>query len=199
MLRGSEHLLTCDTPQAWIDAAFSNQDILLIDHANCEKKAAATALSLMFQYGERHPEMQEILSRLAREELRHFEQVRRLMKERGIPHRALSASRYAEGLRRHAHRHEPGRMTDILIIGAFIEARSCERFRALQPHLDPELAGFYGGLAAAEARHLDIYLKLARQFAADDLVERIGQFSKIEAALVTDRDQDFRFHSGPLS
>ncbi|MGH8403235.1 MAG: tRNA-(ms[2]io[6]A)-hydroxylase, partial [Gammaproteobacteria bacterium] len=158
-------LLLCTTSQAWVDAAVRNQDALLIDHANCEKKAAATALSLIFQYGERHPDMQGVLSRLAREELRHFEQVLRVMKQRGIRYRALSASRYAESLRRYARHHEPERMADILLIGAFIEARSCERFRALQAHLDTGLADFYTGLAAAEARHFEVYLKLARQAA----------------------------------
>ncbi|MGH8282343.1 MAG: tRNA-(ms[2]io[6]A)-hydroxylase [Gammaproteobacteria bacterium] len=189
-------LLLCATPQAWIDAAVRNQDILLIDHANCEKKAAATALNLMFQYGERHPEMQGVLSRLAREELRHFEQVLRVMKQRGIRYRTLGASRYAEGLRRHARHHEPERMVDILLIGAFIEARSCERFHALQAHLDGALADFYAGLAAAEVRHFEIYLKLARQADSDDLTSRTEVFAEVEAALITGSDRDFRFHSG---
>lgn len=192
-----DRLLACATPPAWIDAAMHNQDLLLIDHANCEKKAAATALSLMFQYGERYPEMQDILSRLAREELRHFEQVRRIMKKRDILHRMLSASRYAERLRSHVRRREPERLLDTLIVGAFIEARSCERFHALVPHLDAELAEFYGGLAAAEARHFDVYLKLAKQVAADDLMPRIKMFAEIEASLISGMDGDFRFHSGP--
>ncbi|MGH8397383.1 MAG: tRNA-(ms[2]io[6]A)-hydroxylase [Gammaproteobacteria bacterium] len=192
----NNELLLCATPQAWIDAAIRNQDTLLIDHANCEKKAAATALNLVFQYGERHPEIQGILSRLAREELRHFEQVLRVMKQRGIQYRTLRASRYADGLRRHARHHEPERMADILLIGAFIEARSCERFRVIQVHLDTGLADFYTGLAAAEARHFEVYLTLARQAAADDLTVRIALFAEIEAALITSKDEAFRFHSG---
>ncbi|MGB9428477.1 MAG: tRNA-(ms[2]io[6]A)-hydroxylase [Gammaproteobacteria bacterium] len=194
---GQGRLLACTTPPAWIDAAMRNQGLLLIDHANCEKKAAAAALSLMFQYGERRPEMQDILSRLAREELRHFEQVRRIMKKRGILHRMLSASRYAQGLRRHVRRREPERLLDMLIVGAFIEARSCERFQALVPQLDAELAEFYGGLAAAEARHFDVYLRLAKQMSADDLTSRIKMFAGIEASLISGMDGDFRFHSGP--
>ena len=191
--------LACSTPKTWIEAALQSQDILLIDHANCEKKAAATALSLLFQYGEQHPELQATMSRLAREELRHFEQVIRLMKKRGIQSRPLSASRYAEGLRRHVRRHEPERMLDILVIGAFIEGRSCERFHALAPYLDAELGEFYAGLAVAESRHFELYLKLATRMAADDLTVRLGVFGKIEAALILDKDKNFRFHSGPPS
>lgn len=192
----SGQLLACATPQAWTDVAVRNQDLLLLDHANCEKKAAASTLSLLFQYGERYPELQEILSRLAREELRHFEQVTRLLRRRGIPHRPLSAARYAEGLRRHARRHEPGRFTDLLVIGAFIEARSCERFQALVPVLDAELSEFYRGLAAAEARHFSLYIHLAEKYGDEGVTGRIREFADIEAGLIHAPDDQFRFHSG---
>ena len=194
--RDSNSLLACPTPEKWIETALRNQDVLLIDHANCEKKAAATAMSLMFQYGERHPELWEILSRLAREELGHFEQVMRLMKKRDIRYRPLSAARYAGGLRKHLRKHEPERLVDLLVIGAFIEARSCERFRALAPHLDEELADFYAGLAAAESRHFAGYLRLARYTGAGELAARIHVFATVEADLISGTDSDFRFHSG---
>jgi len=192
------NLLACATPQAWLTAALENLDILLLDHANCEKKAASTAMSLMFRYGERYPQIQETLSRLAREELRHFEQVIRLMQRRGIQLRSLSAARYAGGLRKHVRKHEPERLVDLLLIGALIEARSCERFHALAPRLDAELAEFYRGLAAAESRHLNVYLKLAKHIGGDAAAERYKVFAKIEAGLITDKDRDFRFHSGPV-
>jgi tRNA-(ms[2]io[6]A)-hydroxylase len=187
--------LACPTPASWVHAAVENQDILLIDHANCEKKAAATALNLMFQYGDRDPALQEAMSRLAREELRHFEQVTRLIRKRGIANRPLSAARYAAGLRAHVRKREPERLLDLLIIGAFIEARSCERFRALQSSLDQELADFYRGLAAAESRHFGLYLNLARQ-RGDDFERRVDAFAGFEAALIRESDQIFRFHSG---
>ena len=193
-----DSLLACPTPKEWMDAALKHQDILLIDHANCEKKAAVTAVSLMFQYGERHVELQEAMSRVAREELRHFEQVTRLMKKRGIRHRPLTASRYAGGLRKHVRRHEPGRLVDLLIIGALIEARSAERFHALAPHLDAQLAEFYADLAAAESRHCASYIKFARRMDTGDVTSRISMFVEIEAHLIADKDVDFRFHSGPL-
>ncbi len=191
-------LLACATPQTWLSAARENLDILLLDHANCEKKAAATALSLMFEYGGRHPRMQESLSRLAREELRHFEQVSRLLQRRGIRFRPLSAARYASSLRKHVRKHEPERLVDLLLVGAFIEARSCERFQALTAILDAELADFYRGLQAAEARHLNVYLKLAKHIGGDAIVDRFKLFANIEAGLVTEPDREFRFHSGPL-
>ncbi len=191
-----DELLACGTPQAWLQAAADNQDVLLIDHANCEKKAAATAVNLMFQYGDRHPELQESLSRLAREELRHFEQVAKLMRRRDVDYRPLSAARYASSLRRHLRKREPEQFVDLLVIGAFIEARSCERFRALLPVLDAELSAFYRGLAAAEARHFQLYLGLAHKYGGDDVSGRLRTFAAVEAELISGPDSYFRFHSG---
>ena len=193
---GIDDLLACATPRAWLQAAVENLDVLLIDHANCEKKAAATAISLMFQYGERYPGLQEALSRLAREELRHFEQVMKLMHQSGIVQRPLSAARYANGLRKHLRKREPERFTDLLVIGAFIEARSCERFRSLSPVLEPPLAEFYRGLVEAEARHFQLYLDLAEKYGADDVKQRLVLFSEAEGQLITGTDAYFRFHSG---
>jgi len=193
---GTATILTCATPTAWVSAACANQDLLLIDHANCEKKAAATALNLMFQYGDRDAGLQESMSRLAREELRHFEQVSRLMRKRGIANRPLSAARYAAGLRGHVRKREPQRLLDLLIIGAFIEARSCERFHALEGSLDAELSTFYVGLAAAESRHFGLYLGMARQRGGASAETRIGEIAELEAELINQPDRQFRFHSG---
>ncbi|WP_242458069.1 tRNA-(ms[2]io[6]A)-hydroxylase [Halomonas sp. YLGW01] len=191
--------LACETPDAWIEAALAHPDLLLIDHAQCEKKAASTAMSLMYRYVDR-PLLLTKMSQLAREELLHFEQVIRVMEKRGIDYRHLSASRYAEGLRRHVRRDDPGRLIDILIIGAYIEARSCERFARLIPHLDAELAKFYRSLVKSEGRHYEDYLMLARRYAAeanDTSVEtRIAFFADRERQLICEPDEDFRFHSG---
>ena len=189
-------LLGCVTPKSWVKAALAQQDVLLIDHANCEKKAAATALNLMFRYGERLPDLQEALSKLAREELRHFEQVIRILRKRHIAYKPMTAARYAEGLRRHLRKKDPERLTDLLVIGAFIEARSCERFRALAPVMDVELSAFYHGLDAAEARHFDLYLGMAEKYGAGDVAERIEIFREVEAELIRSEDEIFRFHSG---
>jgi tRNA 2-(methylsulfanyl)-N6-isopentenyladenosine37 hydroxylase len=185
---------------AWVKAASRPAvlPVLLVDHANCEKKAAATALSMLFRY-EQHEALCERLSRLAREELRHFELVRQVMRERGIPWRRVPASRYAAGLAEVVRRGEPGRLVDRLVVGAFIEARSCERFALLAPRLDAPLGRFYSGLLASEARHFRHYLELARRFAGEDLESRIDAIRTVENALATGPDTELRFHSGPPS
>ncbi|MGE4534775.1 tRNA-(ms[2]io[6]A)-hydroxylase [Halomonas sp.] len=187
--------LACRTPDAWVDWALENPELLLIDHAQCEKKAASTAMSLLYRYVDQ-PLLLTKMSQLAREELLHFEQVVKLMEARGIAYRHLSASRYAEGLRRHVRANDPERLCDILIIGAFIEARSCERFARLIPHLDAELAKFYRTLVKSEGRHYEDYLMLARHLTDAPIESRIAFFAEREAALIQEPDTAFRFHSG---
>ena len=142
--------LGCRTPDAWVQAALADQATLLIDHKNCEFKAASTALSLIAKY-HAHVDLINMMSRLAREELVHHEQVMRLIKKRKVELRQLHAGRYASGLRKVVRSHEPVKLVDTLVVGAFIEARSCERFEALVPHLDEELGKFYFGLLKSEA------------------------------------------------
>jgi tRNA-(ms[2]io[6]A)-hydroxylase len=188
--------LGCRTPDAWVQAALADQETLLIDHKNCEFKAASTALSLMAKYNT-HLDLINMMSRLAREELVHHEQVLRLMKRRKIGLRPLSAGRYASGLRRVVRTHEPVKLVDTLVVGAFIEARSCERFAALVPHLDEELGKFYHGLLNSEARHYQGYLKLAHQYGEAADVERVVlKVREAEAELINTPDVEFRFHSG---
>ncbi|MDF2180789.1 tRNA-(ms[2]io[6]A)-hydroxylase [Neptuniibacter sp. CAU 1671] len=190
--------LGCETPSEWIEAALQNQAILLIDHAHCEKKAASTAMRLMFRYVERIDLLNK-MSRLAREELIHFEQVLDIMQRRGVVYDHLSPSRYAQGLRQFVRTSEPGHLIDVLIIGAFIEARSCERFAKLAPYLDEELAKFYRSLLKSEARHYQDYLGLAETYAGEPIDERIEFFRQQEVELIQREDDCFRFHSGPLA
>ncbi len=188
--------LACPTPRAWVDWALQHPDILLIDHANCEKKAASTALNLMYRYVEHHKLLTK-LSRLAREELRHFEQVIAIMKTRSVPYPQLSASRYAGQLRQQVRTHEPERLMDTLMIGAIIEARSCERFAALAPELDAELSEFYLSLLKSESRHFIDYLKLAEEVGSKEAVAaRLPVLLECERALIEGADTEFRFHSG---
>lgn len=187
--------LACPTPDAWLSWALENPETLLIDHAQCEKKAASTAMSLLYRYVDQ-PLLLSKMSQLAREELLHFEQVVTLMERRGVVYRHLTASRYAEGLRRHVRPQDPERLIDVLIIGALIEARSCERFACLIPYLDEELAKFYRTLVKSEGRHFEDYLLLARQQTDHSIDERIAFFVDCEAALITSPDSAFRFHSG---
>ncbi len=190
--------LPCATPDAWVAAALCPHQlaILLIDHANCEKKAAATALSLIHRYTDSVALLNK-MSRVAREELRHFEQVLKVMQDRGIAYRPLTASRYAQGLHAGVRRQEPGRLVDTLIVGALIEARSCERFARIAPHLDSKLGEFYQSLLKSEARHFNDYLRLANIAAgANDIDGRIAIFSALECDLIEGPDSEFRFHSG---
>lgn len=187
--------LACPTPDAWLAWALDNPETLLIDHAQCEKKAASTAMNLLYRYVDQ-PDLLAKMSQLAREELLHFEQVVGLMARRGVAYTHLSASRYAEGLRAHLRSQDPERLIDILIVGALIEARSCERFARLIPYLDEELARFYRTLVKSEGRHYEDYLLLARQQTSQAIDERIAFFVAREAELITSPDTAFRFHSG---
>lgn len=188
--------LACPTPVAWVAWALQHQDTLLVDHANCEKKAASTALNLMYRYVGHHRLLTR-LSRLAREELRHFEQVIAIMKARDISYPQLSASRYAGELRALVRSQEPGRLVDTLLVGAIIEARSCERFAALVPHLDAELAAFYSSLLKSESRHYSDYLKLAEELgSAEEVAARLPLLLQRERELVESADTELRFHSG---
>ncbi|HKU16722.1 MAG TPA: tRNA isopentenyl-2-thiomethyl-A-37 hydroxylase MiaE, partial [Steroidobacteraceae bacterium] len=123
-------ILLAPTPARWFDVACERWRELLVDHANCEKKAASTALSLIFTYAD-DLQLTDRLSRLAREELRHFEQVQKLMTALGVPFERQRPGRYAAGLRTALRTADPGRKLDLLLTGALIEARSCERFRLL--------------------------------------------------------------------
>ncbi len=195
-----EHpLLRVPTPAAWAQCATLSRDLLLLDHANCEKKAASTALALMFAYAE-DLELADKMSRLAREELRHYEQVAKLITTLGIVPQRLAPGRYASRLRRLVASAEPHREIDLMICGAIIEARSCERFASLGETLGAPLNALFAGLHRAEARHYRVYLELARRAAARhglQVEERVAAFAHLEAELITSPDEVFRFHSGP--
>lgn len=235
--------LQCETPQSWIEEAIKPENLptLLIDHANCELKAAQTAMLLLrryavdqqsgdalldwlkpyedfvyrkvgngdfshyvnlskklisksdFAYGD------ELISKmvlLIKEELHHFQQVWEIMQSRGVAYDNLTASRYARSMMKHVRTHEPAKLSDTLICGAYIEARSCERFANLAPHLDSELEKFYGSLLRSEARHFQDYLSLAEKVSEHDITQRVAFFGEKESALVLDQDSEFRFHSG---
>ena len=189
--------LLCTTPDSWVEAAVKNIDLLLVDHANCEKKAASTALNLMYRYVDNFDLLNK-MSKLAREELRHFEQVIAIMKKRGVPYVQIPAARYAADLRKPVRTFEPARLVDTLIVGAIIEARSCERFEKIAPYLDDELKAFYLSLLKSESRHFNDYLTLAKKASgsAEEVEERVQLFLAREKTLIESNDEEFRFHSG---
>lgn len=196
-----QQFLHCETPDAWVEFAKQpeQQALLLLDHANCEKKAASTALTLMYRYVGDF-EMMHKMSRLAREELRHYEQVMQIMEQRGIAYEQITPCRYASELRKPVRTHEPARFVDTLIVGAIIEARSCERFAKLAPHLDEELQKFYLSLLKSESRHYEDYLHLAKKAAGGaDISDRVNLFLELEKQLIESEDTEFRFHSGVLN
>jgi len=133
---------------------------------------------------------------LIKEELHHFYQVLEIMDEYGIEYQSITPCRYAKGLLRHVKTFEPDAMIDKLIIGAYIEARSCERFAKLAPHVDKRLGDFYVSLLRSEARHYQDYLTLAEQIAGCDISQRVKFFGEKEAELIGTPDEDFKFHSG---
>ncbi len=189
------------TPDEWVDEACRRIPELLLDHANCELKAASTALGFLYRYPDRSGLAQR-MSRLAREELRHFEQVRSIMQDMNVPFDRLTASRYAGGLRAEVRDDEPHKLLDLLLVGALIEARSCERFAKLAPHLPSKLGKFYNGLLASEARHFEHYIELAKsecEVTENGVEARLIDLKQLEANLITDPDPQFRFHSGTPS
>ena len=190
-------ILRAPTPPSWVEDALGHLPEILQDHANCEKKAASTALALMFAYPDDRA-LATALSRLAREELRHFEQVTRAMATLGVPYVRQSPGRYAQRLRGVLATSDPGRKLDLLLSGALIEARSAERFGLLAPRLPPPLARLYADLAGAEARHYTLYLGFARDAAPQQWATRLAALARHEAELATEPDVTLRFHSGPL-
>ncbi|MCJ2375422.1 tRNA isopentenyl-2-thiomethyl-A-37 hydroxylase MiaE [Vibrio sp. ZSDZ34] len=145
------------------------------------------------------PYSQELIDKmvlLIKEELHHFYQVLEIMTDRGIDYHTIPAGRYAKGLLSHMTTYEPNTLIDKLIVGAYIEARSCERFAKLAPHMDDDIAKFYISLLRSEARHYQDYLTLAEQIAGHDISERVRFLGQVEADLISTIDDDFKFHSG---
>jgi tRNA 2-(methylsulfanyl)-N6-isopentenyladenosine37 hydroxylase len=189
-------VLRAATPAAWVHEAATRWRELLIDHASCERKAASTALALIFAYPEVRP-LVLALSRVAREELRHFEQVLSLMAELDVDFARQRPGRYAHLLHSGLRTAEPGRRLDLLLAAALIEARSAERFALLAPLLPPPLARLYRELGTSEARHYELYLGFAQAAAPDEWRARFAELALREAQLATQPDTTLRFHSGP--
>ena len=193
-----KNFLIASTPRDWIETARRNLSDLLIDHANCELRAASTAIGFIYKYPDR-TKLCSQMSRIAREELRHFEQVKSILSERMIVFKHLKASRYARCLRNEVCVNEPHRLFDKLVVGALIEARSCERFAAMIPHMPKDIGSFYIRLVESECRHFENYMNLAVDecdIGDEEINLRVSELKKIEAGLVTNPDSIFRFHSG---
>ncbi|EDY39685.1 tRNA-(ms[2]io[6]A)-hydroxylase [Cyanobium sp. PCC 7001] len=181
---------------AWLEQALAHPELVLIDHAHCERKAAGAALQLMFRYPGDHA-LAAVLSPLAREELEHFEQLLALLQRRGIALRPLAAPPYGAELARAVRRQEPERRLDSFLVAGLIEARSHERMALLAEHSpDAELRALYGALLASEARHFGLYWVLCEQrWPRQRVQERLEQLAALEASLLASLHPQPRMHS----
>ena len=188
--------LQSNSSPRWLTQVDQHLDEILIDHAHCEKKAAGTALNLMFAYIE-NEELCREMTEIVKEELDHFHQVLALLKERDIAFRRLKPSNYAGLLKDLSRNQEPGRAIDRLLIASLIEARSCERFDLLRQHVsDQQLAQFYHGLFESEARHHRTYVRLAENYQPADVVhQRLQELAQEEAKIIERGDPLPRMHS----
>ncbi len=182
--------------QAWVDQAIAHMDEILLDHAQCERKAAAVAIQLMAQYPAK-PGLVKALTAIAQEELEHFEQVNRWLAERGVKLRAPKAPPYGGRLRSQIRRKDPERLLDSLLVAGLIEARSHERLGLLGQYCpDPKLAKFYRGLMASEARHYGVYWVLAeREFGRETVQQRLDELATLESETLAKLHPHPRVHS----
>ena len=189
------HLQSTTRPR-WLAEVDAHLDEILIDHAHCEKKAAGTALNLIFHYVEDRELCRE-MTEIVREELEHFHLVLDLLERRGIRFRRLKPSQYGRQLNDLVRKQEPQRAVDRLLVAGLIEARSCERFQALAEHVaDRELAMFYRSLFESEARHHATYTRLATHFAAEETVmQRLEELAAAEAQIIVAGEPLPRMHS----
>lgn len=184
------------TSDAWVEQALAHLDTILLDHSHCERKAAGVALNLMFRYPS-YAKLVRSLTAIAQEELEHFEQVNQILERRGMPLGPLAAPPYGAGLRAQIRPNEPHRLLDSLLVSGLIEARSHERLGLLGTHCpDPELAAFYRGLMASEARHYGIYWVLATTYCdRTEVNQRLKELSAIESDLLSTLHPEPRIHS----
>ena len=180
----------------WLKLALSNPIEILIDHAHCERKAAGVAIQFMFRYPS-EPDLAEVLSPIAREELEHFEKILYFLKDLGHSLKALKPPPYGAEMAKFIRKEEPNRMLDSFLIAGLIEARSHERLSLLA--LNSENKSFrllYESLLESEARHFGIYWKLAQiKFPRDETYKRLEELSKAETKILSQTFSLPRVHS----
>lgn len=188
--------LQCNSSSRWLAQVDAALEEILIDHAHCEHKAAATAMSLMGNYIENQDVCRE-MTQIVEEELEHFHLVIGLLEKRGIPFRRQQPGHYGRELKALVRSGEPQRAVDRLLVAGLIEARSCERFRLLAEHVqDSELAEFYRSLFESEARHHTTYIRLAKHFDDEIAVrQRLLELSTQEAEIISRGNPLPRMHS----
>lgn len=188
--------LQSQTEHAWLQRAIAHTDEVLIDHAHCERKAASNALNLLGRFPD-HPELQEPMLALAREELEHFALVLDLLRQRGVPMTSQSPSGYQAQLFKLVRAHMPMKLLDLLLVAALIEARSCERFRLLsEHHPELQLRQTFRGLLESEARHHGIFVRLAeQQLPREDVRARLQVLAEAERTILETLPPIARIHA----
>jgi tRNA 2-(methylsulfanyl)-N6-isopentenyladenosine37 hydroxylase len=193
-------VLKVSTSPGWLDVALADFDAVLRtrsprDHAHCERKAAASAMGLVVAYPE-HGDLVRSMAKLAQEELRHFQQVHRLLLGRGLALGRDGGDRYAQQLLRTVRHGPDSRRTDRLLVCGLIEARSAERLGLLAGALaEAPLRKFYQGLAAAEAGHHQLFVDLAARYDDPDVVaKRLEELAALEAEIVSALPVEARIH-----
>ncbi|MFQ4135902.1 tRNA-(ms[2]io[6]A)-hydroxylase [Nodosilinea sp. PGN35] len=188
--------LKTPTSEAWVEQALANLDVILLDHAQCERKAAGVAISLINRYPS-DAELVKALTAIAQEELAHFAQVNQWLERRQISLGPLPPPPYGAGLRQQVRAAEPHRQLDLLLVSALIEARSHERLGLLGQHCpDPDLAQFYRSLMASEARHYGIYWVLATgRFPQAAVEARLAELAAAESEILARLHPQPRIHS----
>ena len=196
--RPSSHIkyLSSLTSDEWMQLALSYPIDILIDHAHCERKAAGVAIQLMFRYPS-EPDLAEVLSPIAREELEHFEKILYFLKDLGYSLKALRPPPYGAELAKSIRKNEPSRMLDSFLIAGLIEARSHERLSLLALNSEKQsFKNLYASLLESEARHFGVYWKLAQtKFSKDETFKRLEELSKIESEILSQTFSLPRVHS----
>jgi tRNA 2-(methylsulfanyl)-N6-isopentenyladenosine37 hydroxylase len=177
-------MLQSKTDPAWVKLAVERFDEVLVDHAHCEKKAAAHALSMLSAYPE-VPGLPRAMARLAREEAGHLAMVIALCEKRGLSMGRDPGDPYAQGLLKLLRNARGERLVDQLLVSALIEDRSRERLELLAGHLrEPELQTFYGRLALSEKGHGTLFVRFARQVGGELALTRLAELAAAEARLL---------------
>lgn len=187
--------LTTDTSSRWLKQVLADLPTLLVDHAYCEQKAAASAMSLVARYPGL-PRLVTAMVHLAQEELRHFERLHALIVRRGIPMAPMGSDPYVKALLALGRKDGDGHLIDRLLLSSLVEARSCERFQLLAAQIpDAELASLYRELALSEEGHHRLFVGLAEQVApATEVASRLAELASQEAEILDRLPVEVRMH-----
>lgn len=183
-IRRSLPLLTPTTSE-WVDTVMGNLNEFLADHASCERKAHAAAMMLVSKFPE-YPKLQDAMISLALEELEHFQQVVKILRQRGVSIHNDEIDTYVKELMKHVRHPRSEHLLDRLMVAAVVEARSCERFCLFADALpEGELKCFYQNFAAAESRHFPLFVNLAKSLFGDkEASDALDRWLQIESETI---------------